>query len=379
MKGFSESMQQVDWNGLAGDGGDEGLHEHWAGQDVLQFLCVETKKAGMSSKSKMAADPFLRLLAGSETQDTPSTFHQGSVFATAKRQRKGYKPARVPPTCENSLPTLEKCGHIGDQRQKESSGSPVPVMEKTALIEQQPGASLPTSEITTHLSKQKQMEIKKLETPLPTMGNFSLIQEWRQNGMEKLESPLLTTGNFAHLVGQKQNGMKIVESSLPAMGNYDLTDKQLLNGTKKHEMENSTALHNLQQHEKKFGLNGTTVCMNVACKAQLSSGASFCRRCSCCICKLFDDNKDPSLWIPCNTEMGGCGLSCHIECALKHGVAGVVMTNGSTPALDGSYFCQSCGTITPLIGLSLLEVLMQHSRISHVFESATPITLYCFL
>ncbi|KAH7290608.1 hypothetical protein KP509_30G057100 [Ceratopteris richardii] len=93
------------------------------------------------------------------------------------------------------------------------------------------------------------------------------------------------------------------------------------------------------------------VCKNTACKAQLPQGTSFCQRCSCCICKKFDDNKDPSLWIVCtpdplNKEMD-CRLSCHIECALTNRMAGVVM-EGLNIVLDGSYQCP-CGKISSLI------------------------------
>ena len=95
------------------------------------------------------------------------------------------------------------------------------------------------------------------------------------------------------------------------------------------------------------------VCRNTACKAQLLVGANFCQRCSCCICRNFDDNKDPSLWIVCTPEPHHrdveCRLSCHVECALKRGIAGVLM-EGSEIILDGSYRCYSCGKVSSLIG-----------------------------
>ena len=98
-----------------------------------------------------------------------------------------------------------------------------------------------------------------------------------------------------------------------------------------------------------------TVCRNTACKAQLLLGENFCVRCSCCICRSFDDNKDPSLWVVCTPEPNDsgmdCRLSCHIECALKDGVAGVVATSeGSKFVLDASFRCPSCGKLSSLIG-----------------------------
>lgn len=105
----------------------------------------------------------------------------------------------------------------------------------------------------------------------------------------------------------------------------------------------------------------TWVCRNTACKAHLPQGASFCQRCSCCICKKFDDNKDPSLWIVCtpeplNVEMD-CRLSCHIECALSNDMAGVV-ADGPDILLDGSYQCCSCGKISDLIGCWKKQLLI---------------------
>lgn len=96
----------------------------------------------------------------------------------------------------------------------------------------------------------------------------------------------------------------------------------------------------------------TWICKNSACKAVLTADDTFCKRCSCCICHLFDDNKDPSLWLVCTSESGGsdwCGLSCHIECALQRGKAGVV-DHGQFMQLDGSYCCASCGKVSGIIG-----------------------------
>lgn len=94
------------------------------------------------------------------------------------------------------------------------------------------------------------------------------------------------------------------------------------------------------------------ICKNLACRATLLADDSFCKRCSCCICHLFDDNKDPSLWLECTSESGvgdACGLSCHIECALQRGKVGVVDL-GQMMQLDGSYCCASCGKVSGMLG-----------------------------
>eukprot|EP01018_Ginkgo_biloba_P005835 Gb_09246 [translate_table: standard] len=95
------------------------------------------------------------------------------------------------------------------------------------------------------------------------------------------------------------------------------------------------------------------VCKNSACRAILSLEDIFCKGCSCCICHQFDDNKDPSLWLVCSLEPphegNSCGLSCHLECALKHKKAGVVKI-GQLMQLDGGYCCASCGRVNGLTG-----------------------------
>ncbi|KAJ6819003.1 VIN3-like protein 2 [Iris pallida] len=94
-------------------------------------------------------------------------------------------------------------------------------------------------------------------------------------------------------------------------------------------------------------------CDNLVCRAALSPEDAFCKRCSCCICHKYDDNKDPSLWLLCQTEdrsqTGACGASCHIECLLKHERAGIVK-NGQCLPLDGSFYCIHCGYTNDFLG-----------------------------
>ncbi|XP_031096195.1 VIN3-like protein 1 [Ipomoea triloba] len=94
------------------------------------------------------------------------------------------------------------------------------------------------------------------------------------------------------------------------------------------------------------------ICKNSACQASISMDDKFCKRCSCCICHSFDDNKDPSLWLECISESGegeSCGLTCHVECAFKQGKVGVVDL-GQLMQLDGSYCCVSCGKVSEILG-----------------------------
>lgn len=94
------------------------------------------------------------------------------------------------------------------------------------------------------------------------------------------------------------------------------------------------------------------LCQNVACKASLSLNDAFCKRCSCCMCHRYDDNKDPSLWLTCgndsSNEHGACGLSYHLECVLKNEKASIAKIDSSTK-LDGSFYCVSCGKVNGLM------------------------------
>ncbi|GMN50481.1 hypothetical protein TIFTF001_019635 [Ficus carica] len=106
------------------------------------------------------------------------------------------------------------------------------------------------------------------------------------------------------------------------------------------------------EQSTEFGCSNSWICKNSACRAVLSIDDTFCKRCSCCICHFFDDNKDPSLWLVCSSESGqgdSCGLSCHIECALQREKVGVVDL-GQLMQLDGSYCCASCGKVSGILG-----------------------------
>lgn len=116
--------------------------------------------------------------------------------------------------------------------------------------------------------------------------------------------------------------------------------------------ENPTRLLPTPDKSSDFGQSNSWICKNSACRAVLSIDDTFCRRCSCCICHLFDDNKDPSLWLVCTSESSqsdSCGLSCHVECAIQHEKVGVV-DHGQLMQLDGGYCCATCGKVSGILG-----------------------------
>ncbi|KAL3535382.1 hypothetical protein ACH5RR_003843 [Cinchona calisaya] len=101
------------------------------------------------------------------------------------------------------------------------------------------------------------------------------------------------------------------------------------------------------------GLENDVYCQNSACRARLSHDAAFCKRCSCCICRKYDDNKDPSLWLICSSEPPfqgvSCGMSCHLDCALRHERSGIVKDKLDR-RLDGSFYCVACGKMNDILG-----------------------------
>ncbi|KAL9262539.1 VIN3-like protein [Drosera capensis] len=93
-------------------------------------------------------------------------------------------------------------------------------------------------------------------------------------------------------------------------------------------------------------------CKNSACKASLSRTDEFCRRCSCCLCRKFDDNKDPSLWLTCCSEPPfqghACDMSCHLECFPKRGASNIAKAVKGVE-FDGTFYCVSCGKVNDFL------------------------------
>ncbi|KAL5572701.1 hypothetical protein UlMin_022298 [Ulmus minor] len=181
-----------------------------------------------------------------------------------------------------------------------------------------------------------------------------LLQEFLKSGPKKeflktcsekdkkvsLKSKMTETTKVTNKANRKQDSRKA--SSSPS--NQPSSRKQHRKG------ENPTRLSPTPEQSSES--SNSWICVNSACRAVLSIDAIFCKRCSCCICHRFDDNKDPSLWLVCSSESGQgdfCGQSCHIECALQREKVGVVDL-GQLMQLDGSYCCASCGKVSGILG-----------------------------
>ncbi|KAF3590371.1 hypothetical protein DY000_02027608 [Brassica cretica] len=98
--------------------------------------------------------------------------------------------------------------------------------------------------------------------------------------------------------------------------------------------------------------NASWSCNNLACRAVMRQEDSFCRRCSCCICLKYDDNKDPSLWLTCSSdppfEGESCGFSCHLECAFKSDKSGLARDKEGEESCC-CFYCVSCGKPNSLL------------------------------
>ncbi|CAN8258271.1 unnamed protein product [Cochlearia groenlandica] len=126
---------------------------------------------------------------------------------------------------------------------------------------------------------------------------------------------------------------------------------------KKHDasakQSNKKQQQQQQQHEDDGKCLKSWICKNASCRANVPREDSFCKRCSCCICHGFDENKDPSLWLVCEPEKSEdiefCGLSCHLECAFREDKVGVTRL-GDLMKLDGCFCCYSCGKVSEILG-----------------------------
>ncbi|KAL5102519.1 hypothetical protein RYX36_006846 [Vicia faba] len=122
-------------------------------------------------------------------------------------------------------------------------------------------------------------------------------------------------------------------------------------GSKRKKGPTSLDSRNVQLENTNEETTKTLVCRNVACKATLNPEDSFCKRCSCCICRCYDDNKDPSLWLTCTSDKPNeesCGMSCHLQCALSNQMS-CILKGSRGVTLDGSFCCVSCGKINELM------------------------------
>ncbi|PON75917.1 Oberon, PHD finger domain containing protein, partial [Parasponia andersonii] len=226
------------------------------------------------------------------------------------------------------------------------------------------GVSMDPSK-SNKLSMEKKRELV-YEISNRSQGASEILQSWsRQDILQILCAEMGKERKYTGLTKLKiiEHLLKIV-SEKKSGGNEVVTDldsqasppgQRATKRQRKTEQPSrlATAASNVSNSNGSIDLANTVCCKNSACRATLSREDAFCKRCSCCICNKYDDNKDPSLWLICCSEPpfqgDSCGMSCHLECALKHEKSGI----GKERILgehDGSFSCVSCGKENDLLG-----------------------------
>ncbi|GAB4853564.1 hypothetical protein Ancab_017755 [Ancistrocladus abbreviatus] len=198
-----------------------------------------------------------------------------------------------------------------------------------------------------------------------THGALEILQSWSRQeilqilcaemGKERKYTGLTKVKiieNLLKIVSEKKSGEhdnRVVEQKSSSMAMH----KTLKRHRKlDHPSQVPVSTSNLAMSCSDNDFASGTYCKNLACKASLNRGDAFCKRCSCCICHKYDENKDPSLWLTCSSEppfLGhSCNMSCHLECFLKHGASGITRDEQGAE-VDGIFYCVSCGKANDLL------------------------------
>ncbi|GAA0166310.1 hypothetical protein LIER_21491 [Lithospermum erythrorhizon] len=179
-----------------------------------------------------------------------------------------------------------------------------------------------------------------------------VLQAWsRQDILEILCAEMGKERKYTGLTKSKliENLMKIVNEKKSQQS----SDLKLQSSSDISQWAFKRPRKNDSPNDDDSDLANTVYCKNSACKAILNQGDAFCKRCSCCICRLYDDNKDPSLWLVCSSEQpfGGesCGMSSHLECSIKH-ERSCIGKEVIDDRLDGAFRCVSCGKVNDILG-----------------------------
>ncbi|KAJ8773307.1 hypothetical protein K2173_028484 [Erythroxylum novogranatense] len=206
--------------------------------------------------------------------------------------------------------------------------------EKMQLVQEIAHGSKHGPEVLSSFTRRELLEMICAETG----------KERKYSGYSKIQM----IGHLLMLVSQKSKRIHTV--SVTALCPTRPKTGMKRRRQKETHLQLSTDLNPISPENENEG-NDKRLCQNVACRATVSPNDDFCKRCTCCICHYYDDNKDPSLWLTCSSDAPGeysCGLTCHLICALKDERTGI-MKIGSCSKLDGSFYCISCGKINDLM------------------------------
>ncbi|KAI9072921.1 hypothetical protein K1719_045103 [Acacia pycnantha] len=236
------------------------------------------------------------------------------------------------------------------------------------------GATLDPSKCSKLSMEEKRELIYEISN---SQGALEMLQSWSRQEILKILcaemgkerkytglTKLKIIENLLKIVSEKKSGNQEITTDLEPLSPSANEQKP---AKRQRKTENPSRLPipasngPITNGDGDLGSSSTTYCKNSACKATLSQADVFCKRCSCCICHQYDDNKDPSLWLICNSDPPfdgvSCGLSCHLECASNHYGSGIAK-NGVHPKLDGSFYCVSCGKVNDLLGCCRKQLSM---------------------
>ncbi|VFQ70211.1 unnamed protein product [Cuscuta campestris] len=214
-------------------------------------------------------------------------------------------------------------------------------------------------------SKLGMEEKRELVYKVSKMSNFSpeMLQSWtRQDILEILCAEMGKERKYTGLTK-----LKIIENLLRIVAEKKKSPKNGVSSNSSPDKDQRSFKRQRKSDHPNHFLDATTddapvtnatnsnitYCKNLACRARLTSEYSFCKRCSCCICRAYDDNKDPSLWLVCNSEPPfqgeSCGMSCHLECAIRHERSGIVVKDRTDGGINGSFYCVACGKTNDIL------------------------------
>ncbi|XP_059636288.1 VIN3-like protein 2 isoform X2 [Cornus florida] len=196
-------------------------------------------------------------------------------------------------------------------------------------------------------------------------GAPEMLQSWSRQ--EILQILCAEMGKERKYTGLTK--LKIIENLLKIVSEKKSQEHEIATDIEPHSLpvtgQRTSKRHRKTDHPNRLPIAASNVynvdsdlgnpvyCKNLVCRAKLSREHAFCKRCSCCICCQYDDNKDPSLWLTCSSDPpyqgDTCGMSCHLECALRHERSGIAK-DGWRAGLEGTFYCVSCGKVNDLLG-----------------------------
>ncbi|KAJ0962669.1 hypothetical protein J5N97_027791 [Dioscorea zingiberensis] len=300
-----------------------------------------------------------------DTREEPPDFRPISDRDTSGspadlRPRRLRIAARSPTATPPDLRPIFDCDASGSQADIGASSTRkawpcILVLKRTAFGSNASSSAISTPDENGHFHESTNGQ-ENLQEFLKTNARKELGPSSLDKERKLTQSKGIVTEEFSNAVrlkGCKNLGMKKHCSSSSSLANNHTPKKHPRRG-EHHVMVQPT------EDFSDLKCVRTWICKNSACKALLNAEDTFCRRCSCCICHLFDDNKDPSLWLVCSSETDDqecCGLSCHIECAFQRQRVGVIDL-GQSIQLDGSYCCASCGKVSGILGCWKKQLLI---------------------